>query len=846
MKFKKIFALFFSVFLIALVLPVTALPVRAAEQNMTGEQATQSGYTFEDESIYGGVRITAIDSSKFSSALTFPAYIDNKPVTIIGKANRSNNWDCISTVSGHITSISLPSTVKLVDTMAFADFTNVTSISLNEGLEGINFRAFDNVYMLPAITIPNSVKEIANNAFHRCYYLRSVTFLTSGRVSLGWRAFMLEGKNAVKVENVYVIKGATISGSIDGERTEIGAVITYNNVEGASNPNPTYYLYNTGINSFSQLSGRAGYTFAGWSPSSISNTDTGEKTISAQWTPNQITVSLDEQNGNAVNDVVYTYATTDNESILLPTPTRTGFVFTGWYTSSSGGTEVTTITNTTYSANTTLYAQWLRILDTPAVDIDFDEEKLVGLSETTYTIDGTQITLDVDGSLDIDENWLGKDIQIIAKGDNVLTTDSAVQTLSIPARLPAPTDLTAVDERTYQGENGEIQGLDDTKIYEYRKISDAHYTQVTASSAEIAPLAPGMYYVRLAATSNDFVSPDSAALTINAYIRNTDATLSDLTFNGKTIAGFSPSRTAYAMTVAYKTSTATLAGIPADNKNAEVSGDLDKKMLGVGANTFTVTVTAEDGSTTDYVITITRQEAPKIEIPPYTPYHAPAPSYNPGGTNKYTSKTGITSTVTVTDSGVTVDAGLNKSGSVNSEATAAAVKKAAEIAKKNGEPSVTIIIPEGATGLSASTVQKLVKAANGTEIVLALTSMTDGEEVGSISLPINNKTEQILTGLYFETTRIYTVQNYIKKHWNPGILSGFETAQKGGWGTVATLKINLEKLGFEAKEGEELYALIYDTKAKKWYQSAAEVIDGEVVIKTKRTGIVTIVTDSVK
>jgi hypothetical protein len=183
---------------------------------------------------------------------------------------------------------------------------------------------------------------------------------------------------------------------------------------------------------------------------------------------------------------------------------------------------------------------------------------------------------------------------------------------------------------------------------------------------------------------------------------------------------------------------------------------------------------------------------------------------------------------------------------VNSEVTAAAVKKAAQIAKANGYTVVTVAIPEGAAGLSASTVKKLVKAAGDIDIVLSLTSMTDGEKVGTINLPITEKTGQILTGLHFETQRIYTVQNYISKKWDVEILGAFETAQKGGWGDKATLSVSLENLGFERDTGTRLYALIYDTKAKKWYQADAVVVNGEVVIQTTRTGIVTIVSDSVK
>ena len=42
----------------------------------------------------------------------------------------------------------------------------------------------------------------------------------------------------------------------------------------------------------------------------------------------------------------------------LPTPTRTGYSFKGWYTASSGGTKITSSSTVNLSANQTLYAQW--------------------------------------------------------------------------------------------------------------------------------------------------------------------------------------------------------------------------------------------------------------------------------------------------------------------------------------------------------------------------------------------------------------------------------------------------------------------------------------------------------
>ncbi|MBO5280596.1 MAG: InlB B-repeat-containing protein [Clostridia bacterium] len=42
----------------------------------------------------------------------------------------------------------------------------------------------------------------------------------------------------------------------------------------------------------------------------------------------------------------------------LPTPTRTGYTFAGWYTAASGGTKITSSSTVSITANQTLYAHW--------------------------------------------------------------------------------------------------------------------------------------------------------------------------------------------------------------------------------------------------------------------------------------------------------------------------------------------------------------------------------------------------------------------------------------------------------------------------------------------------------
>jgi hypothetical protein len=200
---------------------------------------------------------------------------------------------------------------------------------------------------------------------------------------------------------------------------------------------------------------------------------------------------------------------------------------------------------------------------------------------------------------------------------------------------------------------------------------------------------------------------------------------------------------------------------------------------------------------------------------------------------------------------ILVIATLNKSGSVNSTKTAEDLSEAHKTAVREDISRIFLKIPEGGTGISASTMKKLYKAAGGTQLYLIFdyydtNKLGEIEVYGYFLVRLNSKTGQILTGLKFETEAIEAAQEYIIKRWDSNILASYETKQKASWGDTATLSISMDKLGFSASEDVKLYALIYDTANKKWYQSGVEISDGNVIVKTKRAGIITIVTDPIK
>ena len=78
--------------------------------------------------------------------------------------------------------------------------------------------------------------------------------------------------------------------------------ISYENLKGAENPNPLKYQEGRAL-VFLDLPNVSGYTFAGWTPSSIPADATGDKVVTANWnwTPEDAVVDAAVTGGNALN-----------------------------------------------------------------------------------------------------------------------------------------------------------------------------------------------------------------------------------------------------------------------------------------------------------------------------------------------------------------------------------------------------------------------------------------------------------------------------------------------------------------------------------------------------------------
>ena len=101
---------------------------------------------------------------------------------------------------------------------------------------------------------------------------------------------------------------------------------------------------------------RVGYSFAGWD-SDITSMPANNIAITAQWIANNCTVTFNPNGGIISQSTkVVTFGSAYGD---LPTPTRTGYAFLGWFTEEIDGKNTTAEDVVEIPGNHTLFAHWL-------------------------------------------------------------------------------------------------------------------------------------------------------------------------------------------------------------------------------------------------------------------------------------------------------------------------------------------------------------------------------------------------------------------------------------------------------------------------------------------------------
>ena len=165
----------------------------------------------------------------------------------------------------------------------------------------------------------------------------------------------------------------------------------------------------------------AGHQFNGWYTAASGGTQVGNAgasyipsaaiTLYAQWTAYTVTYNA---NGGSVSTESATAGS--NGSVTLPTPTRTGYTFNGWYTAASGGSSAGAAgANYEPNSNITLYAQWQQQTFTvtikagsngsvnPTSIANVPYGTTVTVSSNTLTINGTKVTATANSNYEFDK-----------------------------------------------------------------------------------------------------------------------------------------------------------------------------------------------------------------------------------------------------------------------------------------------------------------------------------------------------------------------------------------------------------------------------------------------------------
>ena len=171
--------------------------------------------------------------------------------------------------------------------------------------------------------------------------------------------------------------------------------ITYLGLDGATlvEENPTTYTVEDEFALNNPT--KTGYTFTGWKDADdkvvtgIKKGTTGNQTFTATFEANEYVVTFNA-NGGICNTTAKN-VTYDSEYGELPTPTRNGYTFAGWFTAAEDGERIQATDKVQITEAITLYAHW----DVVSYNITYSglDGATVDENPATYTIETETFTL---------------------------------------------------------------------------------------------------------------------------------------------------------------------------------------------------------------------------------------------------------------------------------------------------------------------------------------------------------------------------------------------------------------------------------------------------------------------
>ena len=287
--------------------------------------------------------VTSIGSGAFSACRGLTNLTIGKSVT--------NIWDSAFDGCSGLTSVSIPNSVTSIGKWAFGGCSGLTCVSIPNSLPFIAEEVFSGCSGLTNVTIPDSVTFIGKHAFSECASLTSVSIPTSIRI-LGEGAFWgCSGLTSLTIPDSVTSIGDWAYRDCTGLKTAtIGSGVT----------NIGYHAF-YGCNGLISL-----FVPASWKSQYVNGviwSTYASIPATCSIVYYDLQTAIFDPNGGSCETGRYSYRIGGLYS-WLPTPTRFGFSFEGWYASDGGETPITTNSAVGSSTKQTLVAHWKSVSTT--------------------------------------------------------------------------------------------------------------------------------------------------------------------------------------------------------------------------------------------------------------------------------------------------------------------------------------------------------------------------------------------------------------------------------------------------------------------------------------------------
>lgn len=353
----------------------------------------------------GTVEITGYTGQ--DTEITIPSTLDGKTVTRIGDCAFQSGRN----LTDEVTTIIIPSGIKSIGRYAFRDCMKLTSITIPDTVTTIEDSAFDGCEVLPTIIIPKNVTSIGTEVFRLCKALTEIKVDADNTKykAIDGNLYNKEGSILIsyapgKSDTVFTIPASVTNmagNAFLGCQKLTDYTVSAGNTAYTSDAGLLYNKDKTIL--ISCPTGRTGEVTIPETVTSIEDNafDGCEWNITINCVEDSAAYIFALEKGIAYNmTLLPRYTITfhanggtnlstasitvkaNNTIRNLPTVSRKGYTFLGWYTASTGGNKVTASTKITKSQ--TLYAQWKK--NTVQYKISFNKNGGSSVSKSSVTI----------------------------------------------------------------------------------------------------------------------------------------------------------------------------------------------------------------------------------------------------------------------------------------------------------------------------------------------------------------------------------------------------------------------------------------------------------------------------